>query len=143
MVWTFRICAALTIGLVLVSGVLLAGAVLGLAGKEAAIAGLILMAVAMVTGGLTGFQYPAVRDRTSTPKSADGVHGRDESGTDAVRSGWSTVPMFIAGLVAVSGFSAGIVYGLVIDGEVTTMRVAGLLIGTLLLTIAIWLHRRR
>ena len=143
MVWTFRIGAALTIGLVLASGVLLAQSFLGLAGEEAAIAGLILMAVAMVTGGLTGFQYPAVRDRAGVPGSADGVHGRDESGTDAVRSGWSTGPMFIAGLVAVAGFSAGIVYGLVVDGEVSTMRLAGLLIGTLLLTIAVWLHRRR
>jgi hypothetical protein len=134
MVWAFRICAALTIGLVLASGVLLARAFLGLAGKEAAIAGLILMAVAMVVGGLTGLQYPAVRDR---------VQGREESGPGAVRSGWSTVPMLIAGLVAVVGFSAGIVYGLVVDGEVSTMRLAGLLIGTLLLTIAVWLQRHR
>jgi hypothetical protein len=140
MVWTFRICAALTVGLVLVSAFLLTRAFLGLAGKDAAIAGLIAMAAGMVTGGLAGFQYPTLRDRRSDADAGDvgGDSNSREAGGESRRSGSKTL---IVGLVGVAGSGAASLYGLVAEGEVAIVVLLGLLASALNVGAAVWLRR--
>jgi hypothetical protein len=140
MVWTFRICAALTVGLVLTSAFLLTRALLGFAGKDAVIAGLVAMAAGMVTGGIAGFQYPTLRDRGSDTDAHNVGRvpsGRD-AGKDARGSGSKTL---IVGLVGVAGFGAATLYQVVVDGGVTAVVLIGLLVSALNVGAAIWLRR--
>ncbi len=142
MVWAFRISAVVTAVLILSAAALLTRAFLGFAGKDAAIAGLILTAVAMVTAGITGYLYSTTRYSEGDAERGGGTdhpHGREHADSDAKRSGGWTLTV---GLIGVAGFGIATVYGLAAEGEVGPVTIAGLLLSALNVGVA-FLTRRR
>ena len=141
MVWAFRVSAVATVGLILSAAFLLTRSFLGFAGKDAAIAGLILTGIAMLLGGVTGYLYSATHFTARSSNMVDSSKATDGQPADEPsRSGRLAL---IAGIVGVVGFGVATVYSLVTSGDVGAVIVVGLLLSALNVLFDVLIRRQR